>query len=142
MDNPQNFAAHPEAFGLTAPPPAAPSTYDYVGGNPELDQLLAMEADLYDKSKAIGEQLSEVKDRIKTALTSVTHQPWIRDLGPGQPTPTPFERYRIAVPGFATRVLRWKTSRRIDTKRLKAEQPGLYEAYSKESGAWFLERER
>lgn len=142
MPNEANYAAHPETFGLTpnTEVPAAPSTYDYVGGNPELDQLLAVEDALYVEAADLERRQKEIKDRIKVALTSVT-----RPVSPNVDTPfspQPYERYRIAVAGAAVRVLRWKVSRRIDSTRLKREQPGLYAAYSKSSGAWYLEREK
>lgn len=131
---------HPELYGTPAPPPVrgtppAPPTFDYVGGTPELDQLLAMEDDLNTKAKAIKEQLDEVKDRIKLALTSVQHKPFPN--APGQP----FERYRIAIPGAVVRVLKWKTSRRLDTPALRRDHPDIYAAYAKSSGAWELSRE-
>jgi len=125
---------HPESYGLPAPPPpeqSTASTYDYVGGHPELDQLLAMEEDLYTQAKDLERRQGEIKDRIKIALTSVT-----------RPDRTPYERYRIALPGAVARVLRWKVSRRIDTPRLKKALPDVYAAYSKASGAWYLEREK
>lgn len=114
-----------------AAPPEAPPVYTYVGGTPELDQLLAMEDDLYTKSKAIAEQLDEVKERIKVALTSV-------QLAPGRS----YQRYRIALPGAAVRLLSWTVSRRLNTPALRADHPDIYEEYVREGGAWKLERER
>lgn len=126
---------HPELYGLPAPPPVrdtppAPPTFDYVGGTPELDQLLAMEDDLHTKAKAIKDQLDEVKDRIKLALTVVS-------IAPGRP----YERYRIAIPGAVVRVLKWKTSKRLDTPALRRDHPEVYAQYAKTSGAWELSRE-
>lgn len=114
-----------------AAPPEAPPVYTYVGGTPELDQLLAMEDDLYTKSKAIEEQLTEVKERIKVALTSV-------QLAPGRS----YQRYRIALPGVAVRLLSWTVSRRLNTPALRADHPDIYEEYVREGGTWKLERER
>jgi hypothetical protein len=139
---------HPESYGLPAPPPPeqTPSTYAYVGGNPELDQLLAMEVDLYAQAKDLERRQEEVKDRIKIALTSVT-RPVTTPVYDGQadvPTTVnrPYERYRIALPGQVARVLRWKVSRRINTPALKKALPDVYAAYSEASGAWYLEREK
>jgi len=116
----------------SAPVQVSPTTFDYVGGTPELDQLLAMEDDLYTKAKAIEEQLKEVKDRIKIALTSRTR--------PG--SSTPFDRYRIGIPGAVARVLRGKVSRRVNTPVLKSRYPEIYDECSTSGGAWYLEREK
>lgn len=110
-------------------PPANPPAFDYVGGTPELDQLLAIEADLYVKRKAIEEQLKDVQARIKGMLTVVM-------IAPGQP----YQRYRIAIPGAVVRELKWTTSRRLNTPAFKADHPDLYAAYSQETGTWKLER--
>lgn len=123
-----------------AAPPEAPPVYTYVGGTPELDQLLAMEDDLYTKSKAIEEQLDEVQKRIKVALTSITRP--VRDEKTGQVVMQPWPRYRIALVGMAARRLSWKPSTRLDTPTFKAAHPDLYAAYSKTGGSWTMERER
>lgn len=125
-----------------APPgaPPVPETYTYVGGTPELDQLLAMEDDLYTKKKAIEEQLNEVQARIKTALTSVTRR--VVDEATGLQASLPYPRYRVAVPGQVPRSVTWATSRRLDTPAFRADHPDLYARYSKEGGTWKLEREK
>lgn len=139
---------HPESYGLPAPPPPeqTPSTYDYVGGNPELDQLLAMEEDLYAQAKAVERRQEEVKDRIKIALTSVTRTVRVPvydgQADRAETRQEPYERYRIALAGQVARVLRWKVSRRINTSALKKALPDVYAAYSKASGAWYLERDK
>lgn len=111
----------------TAPPPA----FDYVGGNPELDALLAEEERAKSELDAAKERHKELADRLKAAFTSVLQ---------ATPDPAPFNRYNVRVPGQAPRQLAWRTTRRINTNALKAEQPGIYQAYSKEAGAWYWER--
>lgn len=68
-----------------------------------------------------------LKDGIKATLTALT-----------APDGNPFPSYRVAADGAACRALRWQTSSRIDTTRLKAERPDVCAAYAKESGAWVL----
>jgi len=126
---------------MTTPaPPAAPETYDYVGGTPEIDQLLSIEEDLYTKKKAIEDQLNEVQARIKAALTAVTRP--VRDPATGAVTSQPYPAYRISVPGQVARSLKWATSRRLNTPAFKADHPEIYAAYVKEGGTWKLEREK
>jgi hypothetical protein len=119
-------------------PPAAPETYDYVGGTPALDQLLAIEDHLHAEQKALEKKLEDVKARIKASLTTITRP--VRDPETGAITNQPYPAYRISVPGQVARALKWTTSRRLNTEALKAEQPGIYATYSKESGTWKLER--
>jgi len=118
--------------------PAAPETFDYVGGTPELDQLLAIEDDLYVKADAIKKQIEDVKARIKASLTTITRP--VRDPATGAITNQPYPAYRIAVPGQVARALKWRTSRRLNTEAFKGDHPDLYLAYSKEGGSWTLER--
>jgi hypothetical protein len=66
----------------------------------------------------------------------------VTDPRTGQTTLQPYPAYRISVPGQVARSLKWTTSRRLNTEALKAEQPLIYQTYSKESGTWKLERQR
>jgi len=134
-----------------APPgtPAAtvPETYDYVGGTPEIDQLLSIEEDLYTKKKAIEDQLNEVQARIKAALTAVTRPVKVPIYNGAEiigytDREQPYPAYRISVPGQVARSLKWATSRRLNTPAFKADHPEIYAAYVKESGTWKLEREK
>jgi hypothetical protein len=119
-------------------PPEAPATFDYVGGDPTLDQLLAIEDMLHAEAKATEERLDEVKKRIKVALTAHTRP--VTDPQTGTTSMQPYPAYRIAVPGQAARSLTWKTSRRLNTPAFREDHPDLYEQYSKEGGTWTLER--
>lgn len=125
-----------------APPgaPPEPETYTYVGGTPELDQLLAMEQTFYDRQRELKEHLEEVQARIKTALTSVTRR--VVDPATGLEASLPYPRYRVAVLGQVERSITWTTSRRLDTPAFRADHPDLYARYSKEGGTWKLEREK
>jgi hypothetical protein len=122
----------------TGAPPAAPETFDYVGGTPEIDQLLAIEEQLYAEKGRTEERLKEVQARIKAALTSVTRP--VQDPRTGAVTNQPYPAYRIAVPGQIARSLKWTTSRRLDTTAFKGDHPDIYATYVKESGTWKLER--
>lgn len=119
-------------------PPEAPATYDYVGGDPTLDQLLAIEDMLHAELASTKERLDEVKARIKVALTAHTRP--VTDPRTGQTSMQPYPAYRISVPGQVARSLTWATSRRLDTTAFKGDHPDLYAQYAKESGTWKLER--
>jgi hypothetical protein len=121
-------------------PPEAPATFDYVGGDPELDQLLAIEDLLHAELASTKERLDEVKKRIKVALTAHTRP--VTDPRTGQITQQPYPAYRISVPGQVARALTWATSRRLNTEAFKGDHPDLYAEYSKEGGTWKLERVR
>lgn len=127
---------------MTTPPgtatPEAPTTFDYVGGDPALDQLLAIEDMLHAELASTKERLEEVKARIKVALTAHTRP--VTDPRTGATSMQPYPAYRIAVPGQVARSLTWKTSRRLDTPAFKGDHPDLYAQYSKEGGTWTLER--
>ena len=118
---------------MTTPVPAPPA-FDYVGGDANLDALLAMEDFAKLEADAAKERHEELKARIKVALTAVTYQPG------GVEAAQPYRRYNIRVPGQAPRLLSWVTSRRVVTASLKSRYPEVYEECSNVTGTWKLER--
>lgn len=118
---------------MTTPQPAPPPAFDYVGGNAELDALLAAENEAKQAADAAKERHDALKDRVKAALTSVLYQG-------GAAAATPYQRYNIRVPGQPARLLSWVTSRRVVTASLKARYPEVYEECSSVTGTWKLER--
>lgn len=81
------------------------------------------------EAKESAARLKALKDGIKAELTII----------PANDAGDPYEKYRVVAKGVAPRLLRWKIARRVDVPRLKQEQREIYDDYSVESGAWYLE---
>lgn len=129
-----NMAAMP----LREPEPA----YDYVDGDARLDELLAAEDAAKAELALAKERHDELNKLVKARLTAIMRM--VDD--PAHPgslqhqVEQPYKVYNVRVPGQPARSLKWLTPRRIETERLKREQPHVYAAYSKLGGEWRLER--
>lgn len=92
--------------------------------NERLDQLIAEYARIKPRVEELTAQLKELTDAIKLALTVAN---------PGE-TRIPVEHPSLTDP----LVLRYVPSPRLDTKRIKAEAPDVYEQYVIHGGRWEL----
>lgn len=102
----------PAPLTVTAPPAS------------RLEQLHAAYADAKAEQDAAAKKLKAITDAIKVEVTS---------LDPNE------RRFEITgASGAPPLRLTYVESWRVDSKRLKAEQPELYVAYAKQSGAWTL----
>ena len=117
--------ARPEPPSPNVPqsPPSAPVVRPAEGGR--LDGLLAEFGRLKPQIDDLTEQLKTVTDAIKLEVTSAM---------PGSTSillSSPHLRSLLDV--------NYRAAWRLDTKRLKAEQPLIYATYAKRSGSWRLD---
>lgn len=116
---------------MTATPPPAPDTEaqpdDYTTieaeSNERLAQLHTMYADLKAAADDAAAKLKVVTDAIKVELNSAA------------PTST---RIELAGDNGPRLRLSYSTSMRLDSTRLKRDDPALWARYAKESGSWTL----
>lgn len=109
---------------LAQPPPEPPAVQVVAPPNSRLEQLQALYPLLKDKADAAGKEFKDCVDAIKLELTTAA---------PG--------RTRVDLAGTAhipALALTYAESWRIDSGRLKAEQPALYVTYAKKGGSWSL----
>ncbi|GAA5154680.1 hypothetical protein GCM10023340_38650 [Nocardioides marinquilinus] len=95
-------------------------------GESRLAQLHALYPDLKAAADDAASKLKAVTDAIKVELTQ---------LAPEE------RRFELAGPADSRTPalqLTYVESQRVDSRRLKAEQPAVYAAYSKPSGSWTL----
>jgi predicted phage-related endonuclease len=109
------------------PPIEAPPAQVKPRKNSKLEQLHALYALHKAKADAAAAELKAVTDAIKVELTKAA---------PDQ------ERITLASQYGPTLNLTYVVSWRVDSKRLKAEQPATYQAYAKQSSTWRLEPAR
>ena len=104
----------------------SPSPVPIVNPDPQsrLDALAARYAALKPQADALTEQLKTVTDAIKTELTT---------LHP-QATSLLLTSPHLGAPLSLSAVESW----RLDTRKLKAEQPELYVTYARKSTSWRL----
>jgi hypothetical protein len=88
-----------------------------------LEELQARYDDAEAQAKEAAERFEAVKNGIKTELAA---------MAPGALV--------IALAGRVPLTLSWKTSWRLDSKTLKADDPLTYVRYAKQSGYWELRR--
>lgn len=113
----------PEPEPVAPPVEPAPLT---VAAEPEsrLEQLHALYPVLKAQAEDAAQKFKAVTDAIKLELTA---------LSPEE------KRFELTSSAEAPPLrLTWSVSRRIDSARLKREQPGIFEAYVKPSGSWTL----
>lgn len=92
-----------------------------------LEQLLAQ----YESAKAEAAEAADKFDAVTKAIKGE-----LTRMHPGQPV------VRLTgAPGMPQLIMRWKQSWRLDSKRLKAEQPELYVRYAVRGGTWELRAE-
>ena len=94
---------------------------------PLLVEARARYAEAKEAADAAAETLKGATSKLKAAITEASGGAY---------------RTVLNVPGFKPVNLTYVESWRIDTKRLKAEQPALYVDYAERSGAWRLEQSR
>ena len=107
---------------MTDPTPTPTAQVRPEAGS-KLEQLHAEWADAKAAADAAAARLKQITDSIKSELT---------EAAPGAP------RVQLVSPHGPALGLTYSESWRIDTPRLKREQPELYVAYAKKSGSWRL----
>lgn len=109
---------------FATPAPEPPAALVAAPPNSRLEQLQAMYPDLKARADAAAKAFKDCTDAIKLELTTAA---------PGQS--------RVDLAGGAhgpALALTYAESWRIDSGRLKAEQPALYVTYAKKGGSWSL----
>lgn len=104
-------------------PRAEPVAVVQADADPQLSQLHVLYAEKKAASEAANAELKTITDAIKLALTTAA---------PGKPK---VELRGTHGPALA---LTHVTTQRLDTNRLKADQPALYASYVKPSSTWKL----
>lgn len=108
----------------TAPETQPPSAQVVAPPDSRLQQLQASYPELKARAKAAAAALKDCTDAIKLELTTAAPGASRVDLVGGQFGPA--------------LQLTYSESWRIDSTRLKEEQPALYVTYAKKSGSWSL----
>lgn len=107
----------------TNPETEAPPVVVAAGQGTRLEQLHAAYAQAKAEADEAGKRLKAITDGIKAELTQA--EPEAR-------------RLELRSPAGPALRLTWATSWRLDSTRLKAEQPETYVRYAKQTGSWTL----
>jgi hypothetical protein len=100
------------------------------GPGSELEQ----KADQLELARAERDEAIARYDTLNAAIKALAVARATATLPPGSPTPDD-----VLITGSSARPpyrVRWKPERRLNTQRLKDEQPELYEAYREWGGHW------
>lgn len=111
-----------EASGTTAPEPKRLAVTAAPGSI--LEDLLAQENAAEAAQKEAADRLKSLRDRIKAELTQAHPEVGKFDIA--------------GTPHRPAKTLRWVDTVRLDTRRLKAEQPRVYVQYAEFGGRWEL----